>query len=95
MNIIKVIVDELPISCGECPYAMVEVWADDENGLVCFCSALSVLPDGVQDNALGDLVIADHSSPDWCPLEEKNVYAMNIIQEYVQNPFENRQESEE
>lgn len=68
MHIIKVIVDELPISCGECPYALVDDWADDENGLVYFCSALSVLPDGVQDNALGDLVIADHGSPDWCPL---------------------------
>ncbi len=31
MKILKVIVDELPISCGECPYALVdECWIESE-----------------------------------------------------------------
>lgn len=35
------------------------------------------------------------SRPDWCPLVEQNVYAVNIIQEYIRDPFENRHESDE
>ena len=77
MKIIKVIVDELPKTCGECPYALVDDWADDEDGLVYFCSAMPVLPDNVKDNSLGDIVLADHCRPDWCPLEDQGGFIID------------------
>lgn len=79
MRIIKVVVSKIPESCGSCPYALIDDFADcedDEDGLMYFCSALPVLPPGVQDNGLGDLAIADRNPPDWCPLEDQGGFVI-------------------
>ena len=56
MKIIKVIVDEVPISCYYCPYM---IYDDEADGYICLAKIVSEF-----DNLITDT----HARPDWCPL---------------------------
>ena len=65
MEVLKVIVDELPDGCHDCPY----MYLGFDGSLICFAR-----PVGEQDNLIlsGEFIRPDKiPRQDWCPLEIK------------------------
>jgi hypothetical protein len=82
MKVIKVIVDELPESCGCCPYTIYDAELDGD-----ICMAMI---SGEIDNRLYTSIYTANPRPVWCPL----ITTDKLLSD-VQSPFRNWEESEE
>lgn len=76
MQIIKVIVDEIPDGCWNCDFLhRVDGGRDENNRVRYLCVAHGFMRTTFN--------IAENSRPSWCPLVRKDLYDMEIIQNFV------------